>query len=756
MDNLKTSAYTTFGKTYIHLLLIITIGLSIYSHTLLYPFVFDDYPNIVNNPAIRIIDSFRTTDQLDPLMPSNARNLFKSRYVGFLSFALNYRLHGLEVFGYHLVNISIHLGNALLVYWLIILIFNAFSSDAKLQTSSPTRDKAKYLALIIALLFVSHPVQTQAVTYIVQRFSSLAAMFYLTAMATYIRFRLAKNAFSQWTSYAIAFLSACLAMLTKEISITLPILMCICEFFFLSGPLKKRFVYLLPFLCTLIIIPLLILSSMNSATDLVQIDESVQRFANVEAISRTTYLFTEFRVILTYLRLLIAPANQNLDYDYSLSHSLFSPEVFFSFLLLLFLIGVSIYLYYRSRISGAYAWGFRLISFGILWFFVTLSVESSLIPIGDVIFEHRLYLPSIGIFLASVVSINYLGHIVSDNSKHMRKLMVFFFMVFLCFLCMATYARNVVWSDSLSLWRDTAIKSPNKGRVLLNLGIAYAENRKFPDALKHLRSVANQGPKYNSSDTLMKAHRNIGLILLRQKEYAAAADEFLKWLEFNYYDASAHFSLGEAYFYQNKLEEALKCFRNALVLDSSHSRIRYYLAKTLEKMGRLDEAIVEYKTNAKLHPYIFEVHFELGSTLEKLGRSAEAFQSYLVAMSLNPNFPSTLTAEGVKDFNGGNYLEAARKFNIVIALDKTNTVAHYSLALAYINLYRFSDAEKALISTIKLDPDFAEAHYQLAIVHQMLGKPRLSLKELKEVLILRPDHRAAQEAYKRLGKKNSR
>jgi len=200
----------TAEKPLVHVLLIVILGLIVYSNTFHVPFVFDDAPNIVNNPVIKDLKYF--------IDPAEAKALLfygplKIRYAVYLSFALNYKINGLDVTGYHIVNLAIHIINALLVYLIVILTFR---TPAVKPLTGQNKDISWLTALFSALLFVAHPIETQAVTYIVQRLASLTAMFYLLSVMSYIKSRISTERFTRYTFYAISIISAVLAMKTKE------------------------------------------------------------------------------------------------------------------------------------------------------------------------------------------------------------------------------------------------------------------------------------------------------------------------------------------------------------------------------------------------------------------------------------------------------------------------------------------------------------------------------------------------------------
>jgi hypothetical protein len=183
------STPTFYQKQRLHILLIIFLGLLAYSNTFGVPFTFDDRDYIENNILVtqpgEILSPLFTTS----LLPrSNVKLTVFTRYLGHLSSAFNFRVHGLDIAGYHATNLAIHIINALLVYWLILASFRTPS-----LRGSALRESSGLIALLGTLLFVSHPVQTQAVTYITQRFTSLCAMFYLLSLTLYIKARLSEG-----------------------------------------------------------------------------------------------------------------------------------------------------------------------------------------------------------------------------------------------------------------------------------------------------------------------------------------------------------------------------------------------------------------------------------------------------------------------------------------------------------------------------------------------------------------------------------
>jgi len=472
------------NRSIIHSIVLIFVLLLAYSNTLHAPFVFDDQLNIVNNEQIKDLQNF-----------SNSNILSDRRYLGNLTFALNYRIHGLEVTGYHIVNILIHIVNALLVYALVLLTLKTPWMRDRLGTSP----LLSYLPLGAGLLFAVHPLQTQAVTYIVQRFASLATLFYLGSLVLYIRARLAQRKGPSIAWYVGSVLCAVCAMKTKEIAFTLPVMIVLYEVFFFRGKWGKRILVLIPLVLTMLIIPL---SMLGVDKPLGEIIGDISEATQVQSpLSRWEYLATQGRVIMTYLRLVVLPVNQNLDYDYPIYRSLFDPAVLGSFGVLLLLAGAGVYLYMRSRRGEPLQ---RLIAYGIFWFFITLSVESSVIPITDVIFEHRMYLPSVGVFLAIGAAGVFIARKLKEKKREVKKGIAAGFTVIILLLAVVSFVRNRTWGDEITLWEDVVSKSPQKARPYLGLGKAYIDEDRTNDAMEAFQTALRLKPDY------AEAHNNLG------------------------------------------------------------------------------------------------------------------------------------------------------------------------------------------------------------------------------------------------------
>lgn len=709
-----TTLYRRYGQVLkrpaVQMAVIAIATFLVYSNSITAPFVYDDIIFIVDNAEIKELANFLS--------------LAGTRWFGLLTFALNYRFGGLNTLGYHIVNLAIHLGNAILIYWLVILtsrtpyftgvgaMSRGTGNQEQGRIASGSRatpsDSTLFVALFSALFFACHPLQTQAVTYIWQRVASLATLLFLMSLVMYVQWRLLsaapdgqgdesddrntanRSARSRVLWYAAALVFAFLAMKTKEISSTLPAVLFLYEvsFFGLAGFSErkhavKRILYLLPFLAMIAIIPLSMLGTTQGSHEPELGSREGQRqlqLYNLQSYAAHDYLVTQVRVIVTYLRLLILPVNQNFDYDYPIYRSFLQPEIVLSLALLLSIIGSAAFLFYvssgrprdpRSAHGGAGMTGarsfdppvknqLRLISFGILWFFITLSVESSIIPISYVIFEHRVYLPSVGYFLAFASGIE----LIRTRWVRARVAITCLVVVLIGAYSVAAYARNTVWGNSIRLYEDGMKKSPNKADTHSVLGLAYANNGDVDNAIKEYSTALtirpddvdariNLGVAYADSGDLDKAIReylvalemspnnavarvNLGRAYAMQGAFDRAMAEFLAAVRINPQYAPAHINLGVIYANQGRIDEAINEFVLAVKMNPGSAEAYYNLGKAYSDKGFLDLAINEYRSALKNNPDYADAHYNLGDVYAQLGLIDESMHEFREVIRINP------------------------------------------------------------------------------------------------------------------------
>ncbi|HJP17469.1 MAG TPA: tetratricopeptide repeat protein [Nitrospinota bacterium] len=554
------------------LIVIALLGFTAYSNSFYASFQFDDFISIVHNWAVHEfnLSSFWQHDA--------------PRFIFRLSIALNYKYGGLNVLGYHIVNFFIHLLAAINVFWFVSLLYQTpvMSVD---QAGRPSLEKVWPIAFLAALIFITHPIQTQAVIYIKQRATSLAALFYLLSMNLFLKSELAhKRGNSNHSHYMVlGLLSGVMGMMTKQNTFTLPFAICMISIYFFGVNLKNWREYLprlLPWLLLLPIIPgLTWFYGSQEYWDLMQVQTLQKNLSPLE------YFYTQLNVIVTYIRLVFLPYGQNLDYDYPFFRTLFEFRTFFA---LMFHLGVIAF-----AVSVKKKW--PLISFCLLFFYLALSVESSFVPLEDVIFEHRLYLPGVAFFI--IISQVIVSAILRSkhsyagrwfNGKH--PIMVCLVLALFSFpLIFMTMKRNNVWHTAESLWNDTLKKSPNKARPHASLGLNYLKNEKVNRAIYHLEKALELNPGEPS------VRLSLGIAYGKLGQYEKALENIEKAAKESPYDFSVFYNFGSFYAQFGKFPEAIIKFKKAVQLAPKNKEALFTLAKAYIDNKQLEEGMSIYQ-----------------------------------------------------------------------------------------------------------------------------------------------------------------
>jgi tetratricopeptide (TPR) repeat protein len=521
--------------------------------------------------------------------------LFPTRPIGMLTFAINYNIHKLDVWGYHLVNLIIHLTNAFLVWWLAWLTL----STPVMKNAEINRHKT-IVAFLTGLLFVTHPLATQSVTYIAQRFASLATLFYLLSLILFVQGKLWQgNRNIPWFLFGGSLICAVLGMLTKEIVFTLPFAILLYDYCFLKTvPWKleiKDKSLIISFIMLLIFILLFFISQSLNIFDTQPPDQGY-----AYSISMKEYFLTQFSVILTYIRLFILPINQNLDYDYQISSSFFQLKTFFSFSLLLGILAAGVLLFKR----------YRLISFGIFWFFLTISVESSIIPISqNVIFEHRTYLPGFGFFLALTGAFFYLA-----RGKYFKVVLIII-LIIASINTVLTYQRNKIWLNEYTLWADCVKKSPNKARPNNSFGLVLFGEGKTMEAMHYYNKAIRLTPDY----------------------------------------AGVYTNRGNAYAKLGQLQLAFEDFSKSIRLKPDYAESYYNRGTVYGKLpGRYQQAIEDLNKAITLNPNYIKAYNNRGIIYGELGQYQLAIENFNKAISLKKDYADAYNNRAYFYLNQGN------------------------------------------------------------------------------------------------------
>jgi len=712
------------GKSYydlVGLAIIILLGIIIYSNSFACSFHLDDLNNIVENLKIRNLSDVKAWWNFAPNRP-----------VAIFTFALNYHFNQLDVHYWHLVNLVIHFINAVLVWWLTLLIF----SSPALKGLQMVRNK-RILAFVTALLFVSHPLATQSVTYIVQRMTSLVAMFYLLSLVLYVKGRLTdKGVISRVLLFSGSFLSASLAMFTKENAFTLPVAILLFEFFFIRT--KKFSINFKDY--RIIISIILFLGAMS----IIPLKYSYSIFKPISAaghpeviLNPYNYLLTQFSVIVKYLQLLLLPINQNLDYSYPISNSFFEIRTVLSFLFLTSLMILAIFLFRK----------YRIISFGIFWFFLTLSIESSIIPINDVIFEHRTYLPSFGFFI--ILSI-VIGGLFMNNYK---ALAICTWAIIVLSYSISTYERNKIWKDDLTLWNEIVKKSPNKARSFVNRGFAYSQIGQYDKALADYTKATEIDPMYEIS------WGNRGYIYFQHGQWGKAINDFSKAIEINPKYAEAYSNRSAAYGKIGQYDKAITDITKVMELTPD-----YYIAYSnrgaiYATLKQPEKAIADYSRAIELNPEFAEAFCNRGYSYGELGQWNKAFADFSTAIGIDPDFKDTYVNRAGTYFNLKQWDKAIADYTHAIDLDPNLATGYYNRGLAYWSLGQMELAIADYSATIRISSRFIQAYVNRGNAYGKLGQWNKALDDFNRALSIDPNFALARSnreiAIRNLKKSNN-
>ncbi|MBK8846032.1 MAG: tetratricopeptide repeat protein [Bacteroidetes bacterium] len=541
-------------------------------------------------------------------------------------------------------------------FWLTTLLF---TTNALKDTA--TNHYKKIFAIAAALLFVSHPLATQSVTYIVQRLASLVTLFYLLTITLYVKGRVTQNNIARYACFAGALLAAILAMFTKENAFTLPFAIILVELFFLQS---AKFTF--NFSRTQIAIFLaacagfiFFVANKFSLNVLKPLPPDV--YNDFNEISSANYLFTQFSVLLKYIQLLFLPINQNFDYDISLSKGFFEIKTILSFVLLVAILVWGIWLFNKNRI----------ISFGIFWFFLTNLIESSIIPISDLIFEHRTYMPSVGFFLALIAGIFALL-----KNKNMNIALGIFGVIILV-NSVLTYQRNFVWKSDFTLWSDIIKKSPDKARAYVNRGKIYNEMKQYENAIVDLTKAAEVDPRYEL------AYTNRGFAYKSLGNWQKGLEDYTKSIEIEAKNSLAYSNRGNIYVNLKQWDKALADYNQSIKIDPDFHLAYLNRAFVYNALEQWQKALDDCNVAIKLNPKHGGAYASRGPIYVKLGNVDSAIADYNKAIELNPTSPHSYFNRGSVYLDRKEWEKAYRDFSMVLQIEPKNSGAITARDYAY-------------------------------------------------------------------------
>lgn len=598
-------------------------------------FLFDDIRTIVENPHLRQL--WPPWSMLDP-----------SRPLVELSLKLNYAIGGLRVGGYHLFNLLVHVCAGLTLFGLVR------RSMVWRDPSGASDRRAMCIAGAAALVWLVHPLNTQAVTYVIQRSESMMALSYLFMLYAIVRAAEARRDSAReavWAWSTIAVLVCAAGMACKAVMVTAPIVAILFDRCVLGTGWKDiwklRGVMYAGLAASWLVLGWLGVFRGTFDTQMAGAEVGF----GVTKMTPGAYAMTQPGVILHYLRLAVWPHPLCLDYAWRPVAGI--GEAASAVAGLVGLLAASVWLIWRCPAAGFAAAGF----------FIVIAPTSSFVPIKDLAMEHRVYLPLAAVVVLAVLGVDAVlrRFALSVAGKAIGGALI---VVVATAMTAQTIRRNFDYQSGLTMWGsvvslrpenprarnnygnalvaagyredgveefETALRlNPDIAKVHLSLGVALAEMGRTNQARRHYEEAIRLRPDY------AKAHNSVGLLLAKEKKWTEAIRAFEAAIAARPDNADGHYNLGLALASSGQAARAVDCYREALRLRPDKAAWRNNLAAVLAQSGRRAEAIGELQQVIREAPDHFMASFNLGVLLEQDGRPAEAAEAYRRALRIRP------------------------------------------------------------------------------------------------------------------------
>lgn len=656
-------------------LVMCALALGAYYNSFSVPFQFDDHESIVSNGSIR---SFSTALSPPPEIGTSGRPILN------LSFAVNYALSKLNVGSYHVVNLAIHVLAGLVLFGLIrrTLLLERFGGAH--------RASAAWLAFVVAALWLVHPLQTMCVTYVVQRAESLVSLFYLLTL--YCALRSATEARPPgWQVGAV--LACALGMGTKEVMSTAPIAVLVFDRVFLAGSFsaavrRRGALYVgLAFSWTLLMV--LVMSGPRSGSAGFGLkDWSILEYAR-----------TQPEVILHYLSLAFWPHPLVIDYDWQIATS--TAKIVPAVATALILLGLSI----RAALRGSAA------GFVGLFYFLVLSVTSSMVPINIIASEHRMYLPLAAVLaLAVVVTHRGLARMsaAAGGSLAARFLGGTVFIAVCIALMFGTAERNRDYQSEAALWSATLAQRPLNPRAINSMGYVFSTQRNPAEAIPFYRKAIELRPGY------VDAHFNLAEDLRRVGEHEEAAKEYEFVLQRSPREHRALAGLGGVHVAKGRLKKAIEAYQKALTIRPDDSILLSSLGIVLAATGQVYDAMVLYEKAVVVSPKDATLQLQFGSILATMGRFTEAGDRFDEALRLDPTNTAARYRQGLARLSAGQAAEALIALRQSASDAPADAEVRLALGKALVQTGDAATAVPEFRKALELNPKLAEAQGELA------------------------------------------
>ena len=661
------------------------------------PFIFDDPSSITDNPTLR---------QLWPLWrvlaPPHGGLTVEGRPILNLSLALNYAAGGTRVAGYHAANLLIHLLAGLALFGVVR------------RTLLQPRWRERYgaasfgLGFAVAALWTLHPLQTEAVTYVVQRAESLMGLFYLLTFYGFIRSAEAQaEGTAGRTGWGLLAVAACLlGMGTKEVMVTAPVMVLCYDRAFVAGSFREawrqRRRLHLALAATWIPLIALVISAGGDRGGTSGLGAVVSWWG---------YEQTQLVAVVRYLQLAVWP--HPLVFEYGPLTTLRPGEAMGAALVTLPL-----------ALAAGWALGKKpALGFLGLWFFGILA-PTSLVPGPlQMIVEHRMYLPLAAVLVLLVLGVHELGG---------RRALAAGLVVAAVWGGM-TFHRNRIYRSALTIWADTAVKRPESPTAHSGYAMALADEGRSAEAVVEFERVLQLMPDN------VRAHTALGNLLSRAGRPQEGLRHLQRALQLQPTYPDAHLNLAAVLDRMGRNQSAVAEYQEALRLKPDFAEAHNDLSDALRRLGQLPAALREAEAALVLRPDYAAAHYNLADALAQSGRLAEAKAAFATGRRLRAPDAANWHSWGTALADGAQAAEALAAYGEGLRLAPDDATLHYDAANAFAALGRYADAVPEYEQAVRLRPDYPEARDNLGNALALLHRDDEAVTQYRESLRLRPN-----------------
>jgi len=685
------------------------------------------YYNVLDNSKhfdddfIFINPDFQNPDDYQTIFKVNA-----FRFVTFYTFSHQMKISGDDLSQYYIVNILIHIINSFLVF----LISYSLLASPKLANSK-VAEYREILSLFIAIIYAVHPIQTQAVSYIYQRLALVGGLFYFSAIYFYIVFRLSdKKFYNKIWLLLLSILSITLGLFSKENTFTIPGIIILLEISLLS---KRKSVSLIFILLSFILVIVGVLLFF-----MFQIPERVffpQENFDGHTIHSLNYFFTQFLVFPKYFMMMLFPLTQSIDHDITIANTINDGGVIPGMIF----VGITLIIALLSYKN------YKLIFFGIIWIYITLAVESSFIPVADVINEHRLYLPMFGFLLI----LAQLAGMFLNKDENLKKLIIIM-LVMTGIYSIKTIMRNKVWQTEYTLWADAAKKAPNKARAQFKWAVAAFDSGKTDIALSAFNRTVELNPK------LPSVYSYLGAMNAQARNFQQAIDYYSKFIELTHRRSKHEGYISRARLYRviNKIDSSKQDYKNYLQSIPADNQVLNEVANLYNSLGQQDSIEVLFKIVANADKVNFEPTFNLAMDYfnkKEYNKSLEYLNTLVDNDKIAPEIKSDIfNLRGTVFFYLDDKVSASIDYENAVALNTSNLVAWRNKAMVHRQSKEYELEKQAIDKMSELVPN----EPQLLILK---GRNFYNLKDYKEaknyleqLIKIDPSHKEANELLRKM------